>query len=131
MRCRLPDLSSFLLGSASMTQCKIDDVICKWHLSYFYEDVEKCKKFKKIITCRLCFSYMLRTLWDHDQRGIMQRHTSTANSVKNMILILILINLLTAIGFTPGGSSTVHIYTQTTRITTQLTTRTTINNRTT
>ena len=30
--------------------------------------------------------------------------------------------LLTAIGFTPGGSSTVHIYTHTIRRTTQLTT---------
>ena len=44
--------------------------------------------------------------------------------------------LLTAFGLTPGGSSTVHIYTQRVRGTTQLTTRTTlqqnhtINNRT-
>jgi len=29
------------------------------------------------------------------------------------ILILIMIYLLTAVGLTPGGSSTVHIYTQT------------------
>jgi uncharacterized integral membrane protein len=36
--------------------------------------------------------------------------------------ILILIYLLTAIGLTPGGSSTVHIYTQTVHSTTQLTT---------
>jgi uncharacterized integral membrane protein len=35
---------------------------------------------------------------------------------------LILIYLLTAIGLTPGGSSTVHIYTKTTHRTTQLTT---------
>jgi hypothetical protein len=35
------------------------------------------------------------------------------------ILILILIYLLTAIGLTPGGSSTVHIYTQTIQRTTQ------------
>jgi len=34
----------------------------------------------------------------------------------------ILIYLLTAIGLTPGGSSTVHIYTQTIHRTTQLTT---------
>ena len=33
--------------------------------------------------------------------------------------ILILIHLLTAIGLTPGGSSTVHIYTQTVNRTTQ------------
>jgi len=32
-----------------------------------------------------------------------------------------MIYLLTTTGLTPGGSSTVHIYTQTTRITTQLT----------
>jgi len=31
-------------------------------------------------------------------------------------------NLLNATGFTPGGSSTVHIYTQTVHRTTQLTT---------
>ena len=36
--------------------------------------------------------------------------------------ILILIYLLTAIGLTSGGSSTVHIYTQTIHRTTQLTT---------
>jgi hypothetical protein len=34
-------------------------------------------------------------------------------------LILILIYLLTAIGLTPGGSSTVHIYTQTIHRTTK------------
>jgi len=38
------------------------------------------------------------------------------------ILILILVYLLTANGLTPGGSSTVHIYTQTIHRTTQLTT---------
>jgi uncharacterized integral membrane protein len=38
------------------------------------------------------------------------------------VLILILIYLLTAIGLTPGGSGTVHIYTQTVHRTTQLTT---------
>ena len=37
------------------------------------------------------------------------------------LLILISIYLLTAVGLTPGGSSTVHIYTQTKRRTTQLT----------
>jgi hypothetical protein len=36
-----------------------------------------------------------------------------------------MIYLLTAIGLTPGGSSTVYIYTQTIYKTTQLTTRTT------
>ena len=38
-------------------------------------------------------------------------------------VILILIYLLTAVGLTPGGSSTVHIYTQTIHRTTQLTTK--------
>ena len=37
-------------------------------------------------------------------------------------LFVYLIYLLTAIGLTPGGSSTVHIYTQTMHRTTQLTT---------
>jgi hypothetical protein len=40
-------------------------------------------------------------------------------------MIYIYIYLLTAIGLTPGGSSTMHIYTQTTHRMTQLTTRTT------
>ena len=35
---------------------------------------------------------------------------------------MILIHLLTVIGLTPGGSSTVHIYTQTIHRTTQITT---------
>ena len=39
-----------------------------------------------------------------------------------LVLVLILIYLLTTIGLTPGGSSTVHIYTQTIHRTTQLTT---------
>jgi hypothetical protein len=39
--------------------------------------------------------------------------------------------LLTAIGLTPGGSNTVHIYKKTIHRTTQLTTITIINNRTT
>jgi hypothetical protein len=38
------------------------------------------------------------------------------------LVIDILISLLTASGLTPGGSSTVHIYTQTIQRTTQLTT---------
>ena len=42
--------------------------------------------------------------------------------VRSMKFILILLYLLTAIGLTPGGSSTVHIYTQTIHRTTQLTT---------
>jgi uncharacterized integral membrane protein len=42
--------------------------------------------------------------------------------VRSMKFILILLYLLTVIGLTPGGSSTVHIYTQTIRRTTQLTT---------
>jgi len=37
-------------------------------------------------------------------------------------MIYDMIHLLTAIGLTPGGSSTVHIYTQTIHRTTQLTT---------
>jgi uncharacterized integral membrane protein len=42
-----------------------------------------------------------------------------------IVLYLIMIHLLTAIGLTPVGSSTVHIYTQTVHRTTQLTTITT------
>ena len=46
----------------------------------------------------------------------------TANQHTLTQTLLILIYLLTAIGLTPGGSSTVHMYTQTTHRTTQLTT---------
>ena len=41
---------------------------------------------------------------------------------QNRVKILILRRLLTAVGLTPGGSSTVHIYTQTLHKTTHLTT---------
>ena len=44
------------------------------------------------------------------------------------IHFIIDIYLLTGFGLTPGGSSTVHIYTQTIHRTTQLTTLNTINN---
>ena len=47
---------------------------------------------------------------------------SSAHILGILVLILILIYLLTAIGLTPGGSSTVHIYIQTIHRTTQLTT---------
>jgi hypothetical protein len=40
---------------------------------------------------------------------------------QNMLLIWYMIYLFTAIGLTPGGGSTVHIYTQTIYRTTQLT----------
>ena len=39
-----------------------------------------------------------------------------------LVLILVLVYLLTPIGLTAGGSSTVHIYIQTVHRTTQLTT---------
>jgi len=39
-----------------------------------------------------------------------------------MMIRMMMLYLLTAIGLTPGGSSTVHIYTQTVHRTTQLTT---------
>jgi hypothetical protein len=42
---------------------------------------------------------------------------------KIILLILILIYLSTAIGLTPGGSGTVHIYTQTIHRTSQLSTK--------
>jgi len=42
--------------------------------------------------------------------------------IDDMIIIWYMIYLLTAIGLSPGGSSTVHIYTQTIHRTTQITT---------
>ena len=52
----------------------------------------------------------------------MHGATIKITSKQCLILILILMYLLTVTGLTPGGSSTVHIYTQTIHITTQLTT---------
>jgi len=57
--------------------------------------------------------------------------SSFANMIKNVFLchyVLILVYLLTAIRLTSGGSSTVHIYTQTIHRTTQITTENTNNN---
>ena len=45
-----------------------------------------------------------------------------SSCMNDSVFILILIYLLTAIGLSSGGSSTVHIYTQTIHRTTQLTT---------
>jgi hypothetical protein len=55
----------------------------------------------------ICYDDMIWLIWYDDV---------------DMIYDMILIYLLTAIGLTPGGSSTVHIYTQTVGRTTQLTT---------
>jgi uncharacterized integral membrane protein len=44
------------------------------------------------------------------------------SSIKGVFQLGALLIFLTAIGLTPGGSSTVHIYTQTVHRTTQLTT---------
>jgi len=49
----------------------------------------------------------------------LQEHTGPVQAYNGIALPLY---LLTAIGLTPGGSSAVHIYTQTIHITTQLTT---------
>jgi uncharacterized integral membrane protein len=55
-----------------------------------------------------------------NERGHL-KESGVSGSVM-LILIVILIYLLTAIGLTPGGSSTVHIYIQTIHRTTKLTT---------
>ena len=47
---------------------------------------------------------------------------TNSKEYEHYFLYVILINLLTAIWLTPGGNSTVHIYTQTIHITSQLTT---------
>jgi len=50
------------------------------------------------------------------------RYQAQARGFKYKDILWYLIYLLTAIGLTPGSSSTVHIYTQTVHRTTQLTT---------
>jgi len=51
-------------------------------------------------------------------------NTTKGNTQKRWILMIkmLMIYLSKAIGFTPGGSNTVHIYTQTIHRTTQITT---------
>jgi len=61
---------------------------------------------------------LLRSLFANTQKN---KHGSFANGLE-IRGRLILMYLLTAAGLTPGGSSTVHIYTQTIHRTTQLTT---------
>ena len=58
---------------------------------------------------------------DHEHSGYSSSHCWWIY-VYNDVILYILIYLLTAIGLTPGGSSTVHIYTKTIHNTTQLTT---------
>jgi len=52
--------------------------------------------------------------------GLVTQHVWERREIRAVFLIVIY--LLTAIGLTPSGSSTVHIYTQTTHRTTQITT---------
>jgi len=58
---------------------------------------------------------------DHEHRGCTSFRCSCIY-VYNDVILYISLYLLSAIGLTPGGSSTVHIYTQTIHRTTQLTT---------
>ena len=53
--------------------------------------------------------------------GVQEVWAHSIHVQREQIMILILMYLLTAVGLTPGGSSTVHIYTQTVHRTTQLT----------
>jgi uncharacterized integral membrane protein len=58
-----------------------------------------------------------------DRRKLRKDYLDGLYPLQHIIrVILILIYLLTAIGLAPGGSSTVHIYTETIHRTTQLTT---------
>ena len=52
---------------------------------------------------------------------VREKH-SRIMMIMMMMIRMMMLYLLTAIGLTPGGSSTVHIYTQTVHRTTQLTT---------
>jgi hypothetical protein len=86
------------------------------------------------------WAYKIQTPGNYPEENI--QHSQHGESLKSStldivekyygdLLILVLIYLLTAIGLTPGGSSTVHIYTQTIHRTTLLktcrTTQLTIN----
>jgi hypothetical protein len=56
---------------------------------------------------------MLRRIFDSFVDGLRQCIADERGRLEVVIDIDILVYLLTAIGLTPGGSSTVHIYTQT------------------
>jgi hypothetical protein len=74
--------------------------------------------------------FMIReseTVWDYCFETVTSRRQAFAACIVwshlcSHLILLILIYLLTAIGLSPGGSSTVHINTQTMRRTTQITT---------
>ena len=72
----------------------------------------------KFPTFRKCYGTCER--WEMLHSDTASRTTRFESSGNEIIYDMI--DLLTAIGLSPGGSSTVHIYTQTTHRTTQITT---------
>jgi uncharacterized integral membrane protein len=79
-----------------------------------FEPLLKCKiQSFKIHGLKYTLNYKIQNI--SDTYELITKNLS-------IFYILILIYLLTAIGLTPGGSSTVHIYTQTIHRKTQLTT---------
>ena len=74
--------------------------------------------------CHIGHPSRLSRLWSRRLAGwfIVIRYYIKACIILKEVQLLILIYLLTAIWSTPGGSCTIHIYTQTIHRTTQLTT---------
>ena len=64
---------------------------------------------------------MMYQFLPHKTLHVIRRTTLSRYFVRFSSLLIYMIYLLTEVGLTPGGSSTVHIYTQTVHRTTQLT----------
>jgi hypothetical protein len=80
-----------------------------------------------VTTCRKNNVIITDTCWQNDIPNIEKMQALyTSYNIEIFSIRYVMINdmicLLTAIGLSPGGSSTIHIYTQTIRRTTQITT---------
>jgi len=71
---------------------------------------------------KICFIFLYNFCSKHFLPQIVISSCAEGGYKNTLIFIYIYIYLLTAIGLTPSGSNTVHIYTQTIHRTTQLTT---------
>ena len=126
-------------GDDNSSGCRFSGFRCRCWFSHSLVDFDTSfrKEHAAAIFCVMELGYTGRQYRDTYVTQIMEATSSsetyqpiTLHCVKTqlldntyvLVLVLILIYLLTTIGLTPGGSSTVHIYTQTIHRRTQLTT---------
>jgi hypothetical protein len=116
-RCILPTLYIQVLNTALISNTTFLFTQHLLSLRLLLDMDGTIRHMSKIVNCLDLNSPTILSRWN--SRAGLNLHCSESNSctirsIYDMIY-------LTAIGLTPGGSSTVHIYTQTIRITTQST----------